>query len=349
MCTTFIFLLGSCIDGPGWTVCSLIVIWLSFPSLLPFIQRQTNEQLLVFIAKSYWIQLGVLIILFLVLLIPLGFWVAFAAATMNPISRYPLFFMGACAGELCRRISIDDSFDWPSATISMFPSYFLNFSLPKCLIQKKEGSEISHWKSRSDYLSILLLSLTLIVTLADALSRYLGGSSGILGAIWFQAIVPFTQLSIIISLTRDNNESKSSIFLSSNILQWFGKISMCIYLVHFPVIYYACWILHGSRVKWPDEFDCTTYESDNDDYKQNECESDIKEWNSIRSIPLWCAPIVWCVSIFLSILLYYGVEEPARKLFRAKSNHDNNNNNNQVQYRTIAPIHAPINSNSPST
>ena len=296
-------------------------MWLLFPTTLPYIQRQTNQQLIVHIVQFYWIQMGLLIFLFVPLLVLLGFWPAFAAGTMNPFSRYPVFLMGVCAGELSRRISINEPFDWPTSLFSIFPNYCLNPNSPTSFIKKNESSEILHWKSRSNYLSILILCLTLSVTVCDALAIYLGSASSILGAVWLQALVPFIQLSIIISLTRDNGESYASSILRSEILQWFGKISMCIYLVHFPVMRYACWILNGGKVKWPNEMDCTVYDSNNDDYKQNECESENKDFNSIRSIPLWCAPIVWCVSIILSVLLYYGVEEPARKGLRVKS-HD---------------------------
>lgn len=244
--------------------------------------------------------------------------------------------MGVCGGELSRRISIHESYDWPVSLFSIFPNFCFNSENPNSFIKKKDDSEVSHWKSRSDYLSIYLLCFTLLVTIADALSRYLGGGSSILGSVWLQAIVPFIQLNIIISLTRDNNESQASKFLNTNILQWFGKISMCIYLVHFPVMKYACWILHGSKVNWPDELDCTTYDSNNDDYKQRECESETNEWNSIRSIPLWCAPIVWCVSIILATMLYYGIEEPARKCLRVKSKKTQNNVTNTVaHYKAI--------------
>jgi peptidoglycan/LPS O-acetylase OafA/YrhL len=136
----------------------------------------------------------------------------------------------------------------------------------------------------------------------------------ILGAIWFQALVPFIQLGVIVALTRDSGHSVSSRVLRTPLAQWLGKLSMCIYLVHLPILYYVTWILHGSAIKWP-EIDCSQYESDDD---RQVCEHELRTFDSVRRIPLWAMPIVWILSILFAVVLYYGVEEPGRKLFRAR-------------------------------
>ena len=53
--------------------------------------------------------------------------------------------------------------------------------------------------------------------------------SNILGAVWLQAIVPYCQLEIVVSLTLDKGESLASKFLRNKILQNLGKIGMTIY------------------------------------------------------------------------------------------------------------------------
>jgi hypothetical protein len=46
------------------------------------------------IAWCFWVQYGLVMVLFFLLYPALGFWSAFATATMNPFSRLPVFLMG---------------------------------------------------------------------------------------------------------------------------------------------------------------------------------------------------------------------------------------------------------------
>ena len=67
-----------------------------------------------------------------------------------------------------------------------------------------------------------------------------------------------TQLSILVALTRDGGKSRASKALTTPLALWLGKISMNLYLVHVPVLYYVCWALHGGVNKPPATFDCGT-------------------------------------------------------------------------------------------
>ena len=69
--------------------------------LLVYCQQRTNQTLAIILASSYLIQniFGIAIMV----LLPLN-WNAYWWATAWPISRFPVFLMGVCAGVLCQRI-----------------------------------------------------------------------------------------------------------------------------------------------------------------------------------------------------------------------------------------------------
>jgi peptidoglycan/LPS O-acetylase OafA/YrhL len=316
LCTSFIFLLGPCLNGPGWTVCTLSIMWLIFPFSLQSLRQLSNENLYTYLIRYFYLQMGLILVLFVPLLLTVGYWPAFAAATMNPLSRYPVFLMGVYAGELSRRISLEESYDWPSSLFSWFPSCCFDATSLSSYRTKPATGEVSYWKSRVDSLALSLLYVTLAVCFSDALVRYLGGASdGFFGGVWYQAIVPFIQLELIVALTRDNGESVTSKVFRHSLFQWLGKLSLCIYLIHLPVMRYLLWIIHGARITWPDEMDCEE-KYDEDDALLDKCEHDLNQFNSTRALPLWGMPIVWVVSLLLSWIVHHAIEEPARKCLR---------------------------------
>jgi peptidoglycan/LPS O-acetylase OafA/YrhL len=84
--------------------------------------------------------------------------------------------------------------------------------------------DLDYWKKRSNLKVAFLLSLTLVVSIVNSCLP-----SNILGAVWLQAIVPYCNLDIIVSLTLDKGESLIASILRINILQFIGKIGMTIY------------------------------------------------------------------------------------------------------------------------
>lgn len=312
VCTFFLFILGGPIDGPGWTICTLVVMWLLFPYSYPGIRARSNEQLTTDITNFYWLQLGLVLGLFPALLFVTGFWPAFAAATMHPLVRYPVFLMGALAGELCRRRA-SHSLLWPNAGLNFFP--------PCCCCKVEydtalanEGPTGSPWSTRCWNVSVLFLVVTLSVSFVDAVIRYQSGDvdSTILGAWWYQAIVPFLQLEIIVALTREKQEATvTQRLLRHPVLQWLGRISMCVYLIHWVLLYYLCWLLEGKPLNWPETYDCE------DGPEHDECVDDIVHFQNARKIPMWGIPVVMVSSLIAAELLYLVVEAPARRLLRS--------------------------------
>ena len=72
------------------------------------------------------------------------------------------------------------------------------------------------------------------VTENAALQFFLNGSFSTIG----QMLMCYTQLMIIVGLCLDNGKSLFSRFYKTKVLQFLGRISMSLYLLHEPLIYY---------------------------------------------------------------------------------------------------------------
>lgn len=338
--TLFSFLLGPPFDGPSWTVCTLVFFWLCFPRWIVFAQNFTDDQLIRNIVYCYYGQLSILLLIFFGTVSTIGFWPAFASATMNPLTRYPIFLMGVYAGVLCCRHPCGP-LPWPTSTgLGFLPCYCgkkqssgvtggRNESVPKLSgsddrgaddeanwteppsvseyeLHQQEGllnvsAETDLWTNRVHKLTLVLLVHSVVLTVGEYVS---GGS--ILTAVWSQAILPFLQLGLVVGLTRcDRSGSWVARLLLSSLSKWLGELSMAIYLIHWPLIYYLCLLLHGGPIEWPT--DCSTEE------RRIYC----VQFADARLIPVWGVPVVLVASVALAALLYYAVEVPARKAIQS--------------------------------
>lgn len=112
------------------------------------------------------------------------------------------------------------------------------------------------------------------------------------------------QLNVVIALTRDGAKSWASRALQTPLAQWLGRLSMVIYLIHYPLIYYLAFALHGSSVNhWscgPDEPVDVCY----------------SRFLAKQVIPLWGVAAVSGATLVLAELVYRVVEVPARRCLR---------------------------------
>jgi len=311
LCTLFIYLLGSPINGPGWTICSLAILWLMFPCFANDARKKNVNQLKMNLIVCYWVQLALVVLVFLALIIPLGFWPAFAAATMNPILRIPLFLMGVFAGELCVRYPSEDApLPWNDGVLFLCPCCNGNNNISQTAV---EDDQIK-WSRTIIQQATFLLVITLAVFIIDTGVRMMGGG-GVLGAVWLQAIVPYSQLEMIVALTRANKSNIVIKVLSNNLAKWFGKLSMCIYLIHYPVIIYVIWVVNNRSIVWPEVWDCKSeYEENTSSY--DNCINKLHVFHEEKTLPLWGIPLVWAISLCLAVVLYYAIEEPFRRALR---------------------------------
>ena len=92
------------VNGPGWTVQTLLFFWLLTPIWLPESQRLSDSALVRSISKWFYVQMLLALILYPVYgLAEAGQFGAIGMSTMSPVSRFPLFLMGIDAGMLCLR------------------------------------------------------------------------------------------------------------------------------------------------------------------------------------------------------------------------------------------------------
>ena len=146
------------------------------------------------------------------------------------------------------------------------------------------------------------------------LSGYLGKSGPYLGLNvknvifqdgWFgtagQLLFVQIQLMMIVGLCLDGGRSLFSKFYKTRIMQFLGRISMSLYLVHEPIIYYINWVYFGS-VKWLKDEDSPTNFAKPDYVK----------------MPTQYVPVHICISLLAGIFLTLCIEEPARKFLTKK-------------------------------
>eukprot|EP01041_Mallomonas_annulata_P002572 gene2572-5021_t len=225
-----------------------------------------------------------------------GFWPAFALATMNPFTRFPLFLMGAYAGELTIRIQRGETFQWSNSFLLFFPYYCTCCCQNEERIARINYNDQKVWTQRATTLSLTLLVVTLLVAVCDGISRYVGGSDGILGCVWFQAIVPFAQLEVIVALTLAD------------------KSSLVVRALSTPV---ALWLGEGTTLVWPPTQDCDSIKNSNQT-EYDDCVRTVGQFNDDRLMPIWGIPIVVVATLVLATALFHLVEEPCRKLLRKR-------------------------------
>jgi peptidoglycan/LPS O-acetylase OafA/YrhL len=298
--------------GPFWTISTLWFFWIHFPYLLRYYDKKTDEELLRSIIYMYIIQIfsGMILWFIAISLFPSA---ATLVATTTPLGRLPVFIMGICAGLLVMR--------YPEGHMPWF-KYGRWYLAPTLVggiccetfpnVNAEEFSAISIVQSSQ------VLVVTLLTFIMDTLVRYVwGGENGIQGSLWLQLINPFSQLCIIVSLTRlGSNTNVVTNVLRHPFFQFLGEISMSLYMVHMLVYFYLRWAFYGHKtIDWPNTFDCsTTYEDD--DIKEQACNDILDKFQDDITLPEWNVFIVLPISLLLAILLYYGVEEPIRKKFK---------------------------------
>ena len=102
----------------------------------------------------------------------------------------------------------------------------------------------------------------------------------------------YTQLMIIIGLCLDDGKSFTSKFFKTKIMHFLGRISMALYLIHEPLIYYIRVCFHGIW-NWAE------HENKGPDPSPN-----------------WTIIIHIIISLIFGTLLTIYLEEPARKILK---------------------------------
>ena len=104
-----------------------------------------------------------------------------------------------------------------------------------------------------------------------------------------QSTAVFTQLMIIVGLCLDGGKSFTARFLNTRVMQFLGRISMALYLVHMPIMDWVNICIYGVFFEPKPEY--------------------------ARS-PLWSTPIQIIISLILASGLTTLLEEPGKKTLR---------------------------------
>lgn len=129
------------------------------------------------------------------------------------------------------------------------------------------------------------------------------------------------QLNILVALTRDGRLSLVSRALGTRLAQWLGKVSMDVYLVHWPLIAYFALALHGPRnfetllkcYGVADDDDNASAAADPEHY--DEC---LQAMAAAKRFPPWGVAVILPLALLAGEVLYRCVDEPARKLLRRR-------------------------------
>ena len=129
--------------------------------------------------------------------------------------------------------------------------------------------------------------------------------------VYLQALIPLSQLALIVGLSCDQRKSNLSQFLCTGLSQFLGKISYSLFLVYNLVHGFASLIIHGpiSRPMCGDFSPNCAAPTCGDPVCQ-------EEWNHYweqRTIPGWCVPVVLPIMLLAAVMLHYGFESPSRQ------------------------------------
>jgi peptidoglycan/LPS O-acetylase OafA/YrhL len=295
------YLFGSPVNGPMWTISTLMFFWLLFPSLLSRYKLKSDAELLNTIKWMFWLQFWLIVVLFPVFIVIFGYLAAFFWPTTVPYFRLPVFIMGMCAGILCTRHAKDNQLPWFEYSrncIGMVPLISLTSDL----------YDADNFAERSSRLAgilgaVLLMCILIGVIIGDIQSNY-----------WLQGSLVFIQLDLIVSLYKSGSRSACSKWLRHSVVQYLGRISMSLYLVHWPIIFYLCWLKHGSTLVWPSS---SCFRTPDEDRTQQCADSVSVFWRS-RAMPTWGIPVVAVLSVLLASVLHFWIDLPIQERLKRK-------------------------------
>jgi len=292
-----------------------MVFWMFFPLWSSNAKSLSNATLFSRMVLSFYLQILLMLAVFVPILYITGnYQTAFFPSTMLPWNRWPVFLMGIYAGELCLRHQ-DTALDWPPSIAYFFP-YFGRVANSEAVLLTSIDDDAARWARIADTTSAVILAVTMLTIIGDGISIFALGGSNICGGFWLQGINPFLQLTVVVALARDRGSSHAAAFLRKPLLVWLGGISMCIYLLHHPLIFYVVWGKNGwKKEAWPSQFDCSDAYS-SDDAIRSSCENEYRAFLKAELFPLWGLPIVFVSAIAGAWVLFHGVEEPCRKALR---------------------------------
>ena len=250
----------------SWTINTFFFFYLIFPIVLPKIQKFTDTQMARGLVLFFWLQL----IPFTILSIftPHYSW----AYTINPVSRLPVFLMGVIAGLQNIRHT-EDQVEFIDPNLhrlwihNILPWGVMggNKTFKRLDVEQEKEDAVKVWSKRVDQGSGLILVYTVGVMVTGViLGKYFQEEINIVSFIdWNplgnlgQLLLVHQYLMVIVGLTRDQGTSYLSWLCTTRLCQFFGLISMTLYLIHQDMPLYLLWPLHPHAQFDPQERQCS--------------------------------------------------------------------------------------------
>ena len=220
-------------------------------------QKLTDKQISYSIVKCFWAQLG------------FGSLAAYACyatgskqgtcywiSIANPFVRVPVFMMGMLGGIQVLRAHIHkENFQDPNLynglMHTIFPWRFYssicyhstgNNDETTAVLENDQRQNI--WRRRVDFNAGLYCGLLCVLATTHKILQILNNQTEfvadyqppIQAKIAFQLVVAHSHLTIIIGLCMDSGKSVTSAFLKKRVFQFLGRISLSLYLLHWPFI-----------------------------------------------------------------------------------------------------------------
>jgi len=219
----------------------------------------------------------------------------------------------------------EDPIPWPASFLGFpLPASLLKHlpSLPPSLSFFSLGPHTPSWWSRkATREGIALCALTLLIGTGESIVAALSPThTGFQATLWWQALVPFAQLNILVALTREGGRADGKVgwaklALMTPFAQWLGEISMTLYLSHLSVIRYVALAAHPRVVStlWR-----CVMEGEEGLEGGRDAAMCAQAQAEGKFMPVWTTAIVVPVSLLLAEGLRRYVEVPARQALRAK-------------------------------
>ena len=178
-----------------------------------------------------------------------SYWISYA----NPLVRFPVFLMGMLGGTQVVRAHIhQENFQDPNLYNSLLHTIFpwRCYSRKCChrLGNNDETTAVAEnyqrqtiWRRRVDFNACLYFGLLCTLTIMNKKLQFIRSYDTFIiqARIAFQLVVAHSQLTIIIGLCMDSGTSVTATFLKKRVLQFLGRISLSLYLLHWPFIQFT--------------------------------------------------------------------------------------------------------------